>query len=497
MACQPGADCSDSDVSAKKGFWERRTALNGVSSVEIFACPNPEACLGQDKCREGHTGIVCMECASGYSRSVGMDCSKCPASNAAARFFALIFLPITILPFMIWLFCLIKASTARGAVVGPLKAITDFAQIMLTVMTALRPSSAVPKFLALFNGTWGNAAFFQCMFNLSEPVWASARAFLPLAIICSYPLLHFLLWLLSRFVCAKFYLLPPNGRSAKRGNETSDGSIRSYFLRGGWRRNMTVLCYGTWALTFTDTCFLWFYEQRCFTVDGLGSFRVLNPSQPCKVFPAGVVYLVLHLIVFIPLAMFHLWRLKSENHGDGVHIAFRFFSSGYRNSHWYWDFVTFYRRIFVSGVAALITDKWFSRTLIALAQLLLLMAETSVRPWSSKIPSRISTAGYIITILMMYGLAPDTPPSIPFEKTVAAAAIVLCILAAATSIYLAIKQYKRAKRQAAANPSDGTAAAPEASEDTEFSDSDDEDPAPAKGSGGASKPPANPLFEDD
>ncbi len=164
-----------------------------------------------------------MECQPGYSRVVGFDCNECPSSSVAARFFALVFLPITILPFMVWLFCLIKASTARGAVVGPLKAITDFAQIMLTVMVALRPSSAVAKFLALFNGTWGNAAFFQCMFNLSEPLWASARAFLPIAIICCYPFIHLVLWLLSRFVCAKFMLLPPNGRSAKRGNVTSDG----------------------------------------------------------------------------------------------------------------------------------------------------------------------------------------------------------------------------------------------------------------------------------
>lgn len=42
-------------------------------------CKNiPEACLGNDKCKEGHTGILCENCdiINNYSHR-GKDCLKC------------------------------------------------------------------------------------------------------------------------------------------------------------------------------------------------------------------------------------------------------------------------------------------------------------------------------------------------------------------------------------------------------------------------------------
>ena len=65
-------------TAPKPGYWRSKP------QSELYEpCIRPESCLGGDiedpigKCEVGYQGILCADCADGYSRS-GLDCNECP-----------------------------------------------------------------------------------------------------------------------------------------------------------------------------------------------------------------------------------------------------------------------------------------------------------------------------------------------------------------------------------------------------------------------------------
>ena len=77
--CHPNAHCYGMNNTAPKaGYWRSRPKL------EIYTpCLRPESCLGGNatdqvgQCEVGYQGILCSECATGYSKA-GLECSLCP-----------------------------------------------------------------------------------------------------------------------------------------------------------------------------------------------------------------------------------------------------------------------------------------------------------------------------------------------------------------------------------------------------------------------------------
>ncbi len=76
---------------AMPGYWR-----SSVESDNFIECRNNEACLGGiglGKCNTGYQGVLCADCAVGYSRSgSSYKCSKCPekAGNGVKLFFLFI-----------------------------------------------------------------------------------------------------------------------------------------------------------------------------------------------------------------------------------------------------------------------------------------------------------------------------------------------------------------------------------------------------------------------
>ena len=77
--CHPNAHCYGMNNTApKSGFWR------SAPKLEIYTpCTRPESCLGGNitdpigQCATGYQGILCADCAPGFSRA-GQECSECP-----------------------------------------------------------------------------------------------------------------------------------------------------------------------------------------------------------------------------------------------------------------------------------------------------------------------------------------------------------------------------------------------------------------------------------
>ena len=90
------------NTAPKPGYWRSRPKLE-----EYTPCTRPESCLGGNvtdaigQCEIGYKGILCSDCASGFSRS-GQDCNECPdfAWNIII-FIALLIVLILVIAFLV------------------------------------------------------------------------------------------------------------------------------------------------------------------------------------------------------------------------------------------------------------------------------------------------------------------------------------------------------------------------------------------------------------
>ena len=72
MQC-PGGDI----VVATNGFFRVSN-----KSDQVISCPRAAACL-EDKCAEGHEGVVCGSCSEGYAPAMPFKCVKCASKGGA------------------------------------------------------------------------------------------------------------------------------------------------------------------------------------------------------------------------------------------------------------------------------------------------------------------------------------------------------------------------------------------------------------------------------
>ncbi|KNC99762.1 uncharacterized protein SPPG_05139 [Spizellomyces punctatus DAOM BR117] len=76
LPCPAGATCQGPNVTAEPGFWiDPTTPADAIPNV--WRCP-PGQCLGDSRCAEHRTGILCAECEENYSdwRGSGI-CERC------------------------------------------------------------------------------------------------------------------------------------------------------------------------------------------------------------------------------------------------------------------------------------------------------------------------------------------------------------------------------------------------------------------------------------
>ena len=59
----------------KPGFWREHTESDIIVECKVM----PENCLGNDECKEMHTGLLCESCLidQGFTRAPSYKCDKC------------------------------------------------------------------------------------------------------------------------------------------------------------------------------------------------------------------------------------------------------------------------------------------------------------------------------------------------------------------------------------------------------------------------------------
>ncbi|EAR84449.2 transmembrane protein, putative (macronuclear) [Tetrahymena thermophila SB210] len=106
--------CEKDIIKIKSGFWRE----NNMTDIIIECKNNPDACLGEDKCLEGHIGPLCEDCditgevyGKKYTRinNEVFSCTQC--ENNFAQIFIMFLLQAAITGYLVWS---IKTSLDRS-----------------------------------------------------------------------------------------------------------------------------------------------------------------------------------------------------------------------------------------------------------------------------------------------------------------------------------------------------------------------------------------------
>ncbi|KAL4479632.1 hypothetical protein ABPG72_004228 [Tetrahymena utriculariae] len=106
--------CEKDIIKIKSGFWRE----NNMTDAIIECKNNPDACLGEDKCQEGHIGPLCEDCditgevyGKKYTRinNEVFQCTQC--ENNFAQIFIMFLLQAAITGYLVWS---IKTSLDRS-----------------------------------------------------------------------------------------------------------------------------------------------------------------------------------------------------------------------------------------------------------------------------------------------------------------------------------------------------------------------------------------------
>jgi hypothetical protein len=110
--CLKDDETDTNTIGPKSGYWR-----SSNSSDNFIACLFKPACLGtynpgdspMGECLEGYQGILCADCAVGFSRTSGYECGFCPHPVANVfRLGAIMFVAVFVVIFLI-------KSTLAGA----------------------------------------------------------------------------------------------------------------------------------------------------------------------------------------------------------------------------------------------------------------------------------------------------------------------------------------------------------------------------------------------
>ena len=86
--CTECLTCEGDSYTVQSGWWQ--------DVDRLYACPEPDACLGGDVCIAGRSGALCTACADGFISASASTCSPC-LSNGMAGFLGVVGVTVFVL----------------------------------------------------------------------------------------------------------------------------------------------------------------------------------------------------------------------------------------------------------------------------------------------------------------------------------------------------------------------------------------------------------------
>jgi hypothetical protein len=371
--CPQGAVCYGGSLMVpKQGYWR-----SSKTSDEFMECLVPGACLGSPhivpsltgECLRGYRGNLCQACDNGYSRSGADTCAECPSRGGN----------IAKLLGLICVVCIVSAVMVRSSLMTAyvpttqhsiyLKIFANYLQLVLLVtqLSLQWPSFVLSFFKAqsLSGSVDQQILSFECYLAGDDPQGDSYKtvyyerlillAVLPLII--SAAVLAF--WL------TVFYF--KRRRSILRKELVATAVVLFFLVHP----SLVKEYFAFFSCRQLDGSDLWLTSNldiKCFDEQhSLYAFSVALPA--ILIWGVGVPSFILAV----------LFKKRRSLGTLLMKCRFGFFYNGFKKTHFYWEFLILYRKIFIICLVVFVGNQ--SISIQALSIMLILLVFLALQFW--------------------------------------------------------------------------------------------------------------------
>jgi hypothetical protein len=389
-----GVSCAAGVATVKPGFWkEPGTTITESSGANVHRCLGQDTCANAT-CKDGHTGLICGECALGYSKVAGV-CAKCPTAKSGTGP-ALIVLAFAL------------AALAVSLVVTRQALAPDFDSARLTVMRIFVTYTMQTGALAQMRLDWG--ASLQSLFDINAAASGGTPPFMGCIGVSESTTI-------TATLCVPFLVpLFPLG---------CIGVWRAYHgLKGDRAQTIWGVAPALFAhVSMLALAFLFWpsvvqaslQALHCVPLGRLGSFWVSDLSVSCSSESAqygttrafGLVTL-LCIVPLLPGGLYVLLRRNRKLLGDRAFCTkYLFLYGGFKTEFCWWECVVMTRKVALLATGVFLADNPTFQLFVATCVLLAaFIAQTVCRPYAHPTESQLETLSLGATLItLLFGQA--------------------------------------------------------------------------------------------
>ena len=333
--CLPGMKCDEPGVTLASVV-----ALPGYYKIGDYVdeCPVREACLGNNVCATGYTGLMCHSCVAKYGWSesrLQQRCEYCSASKfliILAIFFCGLLIALGV---AIWV-AISYSVKPKLFIIVPLTILYSMAQVNFLVAT--KPSQYADWFTDYFLLACRYIASIRptildlhCLFNKSNP----HSVYMQGVFMLIYPPL---ISLLATVMVSKYVQNHPL-QYALHNKNYGTPDFKTLFAT-------SASC--VWFILYPDAVWQAFAMWNCLDVHG-NKVLYLDYGLSCTsgTYYAGTILLGIPLLVLMPLV--HLITFYNRGRQAAILV-----SQGFKDHMYLWYWMIFARKVAIAGVMAFV-----------------------------------------------------------------------------------------------------------------------------------------------
>ncbi|CAG9324291.1 unnamed protein product [Blepharisma stoltei] len=336
LSCPDAAECyGNYTMVPRPGYWR-----DNMHTDKFWKCPHPSSCLGSPninnisytgECSKAYKGNKCQSCKAGFSYTSSNKCEKCP------EYLNNILMVIGVAIGLLILLTIIIKTTRKSALKPKsqtsifIKIFLNYFQMIILVSTfKLNWSSEV---LSLFN-IQNNADYVyqqiyscQCLFGTNEN--SNLVYFKIIIMVALIPaimiVLNLFFWIIIKLIKTSY--------KSFWDDFVSTCIILLFLVHPSVVRKM----FASMNCTEINPGEYWLEDNldiRCWDYDHI--FYVMTISLPT---------IILWGIILPTVCLVNIIRNKSRLGDLNVRIRYGFLFNGYRDNHYFWEFIILYSKI--------------------------------------------------------------------------------------------------------------------------------------------------------
>jgi hypothetical protein len=424
LECLPEAVCyGNYTMVPKSGYWR-----SSIYSTTFYQCPLLESCIGggnnlslTGECKEGYSSNMCQPCDLGYSHSAGNLCQKCPDMNQNIIYLCLIAIAIVACTCLLVYVNIALADKPASNYTILIKILMNYIQVISIVSSfnldwpdfALQYLHIQQAAGSLSQQSFSLDCFISAKYDHTNTQVYFDKILLYLLIPIALILICLFLWGIVSLIKLDYKYI--------RNHFTGSVVIVLFILH-------------TIIINITLSPF------SCKEIDNIGDWLNDNLSIKCwegthELYTLAIALpgIVIWGICIPGYGIIVTYKNRHRIEELEIKQRYGFITAGYKNEHYYWEFVIIYRKVLVISCSLFFGSLSVQLQTLSVLIVLLLASylQSSINPFATPELNKMEFWSIIVSVVTIYCGLYYLTPDITFNARV----ILFIILMVFNSIF--------------------------------------------------------------